>query len=99
MYKKLFVLFIALILLISLIGLFLYNQKKLNKENTNNITEEITQEETEEFDEGIMGRLIIKKIDLNGKIKEGSSQEVLKDYIGHIEDTAKYDGNVRISGT
>lgn len=97
MYKKLFVLFIVLILLISLVGLVAYNQKKLNKENTNNITEEITQEKTEEFGEGIMGRLIIKKIDLNGEIKEGSSQEVLKDYIGHIEETAKYDGNVGLA--
>ena len=97
MYKKLFVLFIVLILLISLVGLVAYNQKKLNKENTNNITEDVKQEKTEEFEEGIMGRLIIKKIDLNGEIKEGSSQEVLKDYIGHIEETAKYDGNVGLA--
>lgn len=97
MYKKLFVLFIVLILLISLVGLVAYNQKKLNKENTNNITEEAKQEKTEEFEEGIMGRLIIKKIDLNGEIKEGSSQEILKDYIGHIEETAKYDGNVGLA--
>lgn len=97
MYKKLFVLFIVLILLISLVGLVAYNQKKLNKENTNNITEEINQEKTEEFEEGIMGRLIIKKIDLNGEIKEGSSQEILKDYIGHIEETAKYNGNVGLA--
>lgn len=97
MYKKLFVLFIVLILLISLVGLVAYNQKKLNKENTNNITEDVKQEKTEEFEEGIMGRLIIKKIDLNGEIKEGSSQEILKDYIGHIEKTAKYDGNVGLA--
>lgn len=97
MYKKLFVLFIVLILLISLVGLVAYNQKKLNKENTNNITEDVKQEKTEEFEEGIMGRLIIKKIDLNGEIKEGSSQEILKDYIGHIEETAKYDGNVGLA--
>lgn len=97
MYKKLFVLFIVLILLISLVGLVAYNQKKLNKENTNNITEEAKQEKTEEFEEGIMGRLIIKKIDLNGEIKEGSSQEILKDYIGHIEETAKYNGNVGLA--
>lgn len=97
MYKKLFVLFIVLILLISLVGLVAYNQKKLNKENTNNITEEITQEKTEEFGEEIMGRLIIKKIDLNGEIREGSSQEILKDYIGHIEETAKYDGNIGLA--
>lgn len=97
MYKKLFVLFIVLILLISLVGLVAYNQKKLNKENTNNITVEAKQEKTEEFEEGIMGRLIIKKIDLNGEIKEGSSQEILKDYIGHIEETAKYNGNVGLA--
>ncbi len=62
-------------------------------------TEETEQEITEDdgFDEDIIGSLIINKINLNGTIKEGSTSEILKDYIGHIEETAKYDGNVGLA--
>lgn len=41
-----------------------------------------------------LGILTIDKIGLNATIKEGSSNDVLKEYIGHIENTATYDGNV-----
>ena len=41
--------------------------------------------------------LKIEKIDLDGTVKEGSTNEILKDYIGHIEETAKYDGNVGLA--
>ena len=39
----------------------------------------------------------IEKINLNGTVKEGSTNEILRDYIGHIEETAKYDGNVGLA--
>ena len=103
MYKKLFVLFIVLILVISLICLFLYDKKIL--EEANNIiqneilvTEEnvqITQEESKE--DLMLGRILIEKIGLDAPIKEGSTNEVLKDFVGHIEETAKYDGNVGLA--
>ena len=34
---------------------------------------------------------------MQGEIKEGSSPQVLQEYIGHIEDTAVYDGNVGLA--
>ena len=37
------------------------------------------------------------QINLNGTVKEGSTNEILRDYIGHIEETAKYDGNVGLA--
>lgn len=100
MYKKIFVLFVALILLISIGGLVAYNQKMLKQNAINDVTEqEDKQEETTEIntDEEILGTLIINKINMQGEIKEGSSQEVLQNYIGHIEETAVYDGNVGLA--
>ena len=41
-----------------------------------------------------IGDLEIKRINLKGPIQEGSSQKVLNEYIGHIEGTPIYDGNV-----
>ena len=41
-----------------------------------------------------IGDLEIKRINLKGPVQEGSSPKVLKEYIGHIEGTPIYDGNV-----
>ena len=48
-------------------------------------------------DENILGILTIEKIDLKAPVKEGSSQEILKEYIGHMPETSKYDGNVGLA--
>lgn len=45
----------------------------------------------------VLGILTIEKIGLKATIKEGSTQEVLKNYIGHIEETSKYDGNIGLA--
>lgn len=48
-------------------------------------------------DESVLGILSIEKINLKATVKEGSTQEVLRDYIGHISETAKYDGNIGLA--
>ena len=48
-------------------------------------------------DENISGTLIIEKIDLKAPVKEGSTQDILKKYIGHMTETSKYDGNVGLA--
>lgn len=53
--------------------------------------------EEDSDDESILGTLIIEKINLKATVKDGSTQEILSKYIGHIEDTAKYDGNVGLA--
>lgn len=112
MNKKIIVLFVIVILIGSLSALFIYDKNVLKEENyENEMTEEEEQiteddmliedeksDETEtELEDDILGSLIIDKINLNAEIKEGSSSEILKDYIGHIEETAKYDGNVGLA--
>lgn len=118
MNKKIFVLFITIILIGALSTLFVYDKNVLKQEQYQNgiieqeeqITKDDTSseekisskdEENEELEpdlkDDILGHLIINKINLNAEVKEGSSNEVLKDYIGHIEETAKYDGNVGLA--
>lgn len=104
MNKKIFVLFIVLILIVAIGFLFSYDKKVIEQEKQNTSeqldnTEDVEQEVTEDdgFDEDLIGSLKIEKINLNGTVKEGSTNEILRDYIGHIEETAKYDGNVGLA--
>lgn len=101
MYKKIFVLLIVLILAVSIYLLVRYDKKVLENRAKNELiieSEEDSNEEIiEESEETDLGYLIIDKIGLNGQVKEGSSNAVLKEYIGHIEETAKYDGNVALA--
>ena len=48
-------------------------------------------------DESVLGILEIDKIDLKATVKEGSNTEVLIEYIGHITETSKYDGNIGLA--
>lgn len=59
--------------------------------------ENVVYESREEINEDIIGILEIKKINLKATVKEGSTSEVLKDYIGHIEQTPKYEGNIGLA--
>ena len=102
--KKIFVLFIVLILIVAIGFLFSYDKKVIEQEKQNTSeqlgnTEDVEQEVTEDdgFEEDLIGSLKIEKINLNGTVKEGSTNEILRDYIGHIEETAKYDGNVGLA--
>ena len=104
MNKKIFVLFIVLILIVAIGFLFSYDKKVIEQEKQNTSeqldnTEDVEQEVTEDdgFKEDLIGSLKIEKINLNGTVKEGSTNEILRDYIGHIEETAKYDGNVGLA--
>lgn len=104
MNKKIFVLFIVLILIVAIGFLFSYDKKVIEQEKQNTSeqldnTEDVEQEVTEDdgFEEDLIGSLKIEKINLNGTVKEESTNEILRDYIGHIEETAKYDGNVGLA--
>ncbi|MCI8587241.1 MAG: class D sortase [Clostridia bacterium] len=66
-------------------------------ENFKNITYNKA-DDSEEFEEGILGILIIDKIGLKAKVKEGSNNNILEEYIGHIENTSIFDGNIGLAG-
>ena len=67
------------------------------KTDENYINIKYENEEQIEDDEYILGTLMIKKINLKANVKEGSSQAILREYIGHMPETAKYDGNIGLA--
>ena len=50
------------------------------------------------LDEDVLGILEIEKIGLKATVKEGTTTPILNDYIGHIENTSIYDGNIGMAG-
>lgn len=77
------------------------NNKKIvdvNDIKTDDEFKNVIYNNTEEIlDESVLGVLTIEKIGLNATVKEGTTEEVLLNYIGHIEGTAIYDGNIGLA--
>ena len=100
MYKKILVLVVALILVIATIYFCTYDKNKVNVSTitTDKKLKDITYQQTLDIvSDEIIGILHIEKIGLNAHIKEGSTSDILNEYIGHIEETALYDGNVGLA--
>lgn len=60
-------------------------EQKIGNENNNKQSYEATSEEW---------KLIIPKIDVSAKIEEGTTGEVINNYIGHFSETPKENGNI-----
>lgn len=79
-----------------------YNSSKLvNVEDikTDDNYENITYDKTEDvWDDFVLGIITIEKIGLNATVKEGTTSDVLLEYVGHIDNTATYDGNIGLAG-
>ena len=78
-----------------------YELTKLEDVKTDEKFIDVVYEEPEELeeiiDESILGILTIEKIGLKAKVKEGSTQDILLEYIGHMPETAKYEGNIGLA--
>lgn len=75
-----------------------YDLVKLEELKTDEDYIDITYDKEEKIeDENILGILTIDKINLKATVKEGSTEETLKEYIGHMIETAKYDGNIGLA--
>ena len=97
--KKIFI--VSSFVLLFAAGIFMYYLKnydnKLVDANvviTDSNYENITYEKEEKLENDLIGILKIEKIGLKATVKEGSNSKILKDYIGHIEGTSLYDGNI-----
>lgn len=92
---------IVAILLLSIIFMYSeheYDLVEIEEVQTDENFISIKYEKEEQIeDENILGTLTIEKIDLKAPVKEGSTQEILKEYIGHMPETSKYDGNVGLA--
>lgn len=49
------------------------------------------------WDDSVLGILSIEKIGLSATVKEGTTKDILLNYVGHIEETSTYDGNVGLA--
>lgn len=95
---------IIIILLLAGTSIFLVNNN--NKElvnvediQTDNEFENVIYDKAEDiWDDSVLGIITVDKIGLNATVKEGTSSETLLNYIGHIEETATYDGNIGLAG-
>ena len=101
-FKVFIPMIVSLILIAIIIFLFNnYNNRKLaNVEDihTDKEFENITYDKEEDiWDDSVLGVLTIDKIGLNATVKEGTSSNVLLNYIGHIEETSTYDGNIGLA--
>lgn len=107
--KKIFIIFFVCMLLTSAVLVYYFcnysnklanvNEIKTDSKFENVVYENNNNEDTVNYEEcnieeDILGVLEIQKIGLKANIKEGSNSKVLKKYIGHIEGTSVYDGNV-----
>lgn len=92
---------IIIVLLLAGVSILLVNNKKLvnvDDIKTDDKFENVTYDKAENvWDDSVLGILTIEKIGLNATVKDGTSDEILLNYIGHIEETAAYDGNVGLA--
>ena len=97
--KKIFI--VSSFVLLFAAGTFMYYLKNYDNKlvdanvvTTDSNYENITYEKEEKLENDLIGILKIEKIGLKATVKEGSNSKILKDYIGHIEGTSLYDGNI-----
>lgn len=57
----------------------------------------INTEEKNDSTSNFEWKIEIPKINLNANIVEGTSQEILNEYVGHFSETSCYDGNVGLA--
>ena len=81
---------VIIVLILAMISIFVINKNKklVNVQDikTDDQFENITYDNTEDvWDDSVLGILTIEKIGLNATVKEGTTNDVLLNYIGHIE--------------
>lgn len=62
-----------------------------NNFNQNNIISKEIQPENSNW------KIIIPKINLEANINQGTSPQILEEYVGHFENTSKFDGNIGLA--
>ena len=78
-----------------------YNNQLANVDDivTDSEFENITYNNEEDIlKDDVLGILTIEKIGLKATVKEECTSENLESYIGHIENTSTYDGNIGLAG-
>ena len=100
-FKIILVVVAILLLLFSIVYLWSshdYDLVDISEVSTDEGYIDITYDKEENiWNDDVLGILSIEKIGLKATVKEGSKSDTLEEYIGHIEETAKYDGNIGLA--
>lgn len=104
MKKIVFIIGVIVSIVISLIVFMFYKYHydpvlvNTNEIQTDSKFENVVYNQEENvLNEDVLGILTIEKIGLKATVKEGTDEETLKKYIGHIETTSIYDGNIGLA--
>ena len=73
------------------------NVQIISEENTEDNIEKTTEEEIVTEPKEMEWYLEIPCINLKAEIKEGTTKEIMDDYIGHFEETQKENGNIGLA--
>lgn len=96
----------GIFIIIIVLGTILINRFNNYNSELTNVNEIVTDSNFENviynqveniWNTDILGILTIEKIGLKANVKEGSDNKTLKNYIGHIEETSLYDGNIGLA--
>ena len=104
MRKGKIIIIVSIIILILTIIISVINKNNklidLNQITTDSEYENIVYDEVEDiWQDEVLGILTIEKINLKATVREGTDSNILSKYIGHIEETATYDGNIGLART
>ena len=103
MKKKIIISSVVILCIITGLSIFIINKANNKLVNVEDITtdkeyENIVYDKEEDiWDDSVLGILTIEKIDLRATVKEGTTKDILLNYIGHIEETSTFDGNVGLA--
>lgn len=102
--KKLKIFCIAILIIITFAIIYYFNNYDNNLVDPDDVTTDskyqdvVYDNEEDILQEDVLGILTIDKIGLKATVKEGTSNAILSKYIGHIENTSIYDGNIGLAG-
>lgn len=70
---------------------------KDTREETDNEENYLNEKNKISDENGIIGVLVIKNLDIEAPVKEGTSQDVMKTAVGHFEESDYWNGNVSLA--
>ena len=72
-------------------------EKIIENSNKKDVNSEIITNEELQINNNVIGILEIPKIEIKAPVREGTTQETLKDSIGHLKNSSLWNGNVGLA--
>lgn len=89
-----FIIAVVIFIQINVLTIIVFNLKENNIKSIQTKEIAVESQEKKAYKETDEWRLIIPKINVSAKIKEGTGGETINNYIGHFQETPTFDGNI-----